>query len=108
MRRRTKALLGVAVVVAVAFFIFAPVVYSPTIVYGPLVFYNSPQNQPSYPNWESLSCWAVGYGMYYGQEVRWVPATYGNGFSGTAAGSETAQYSNATQFGCPPVSTSLP
>jgi len=108
MRRRTKALIGVAFVVIVAFIIFAPVVYSPTVVHGPLVFGNSTQNQPTYPNLESLSCWAFGFGMYYGQEARWVPATNSNGFSGTAPNAMTVQYSNATQFGCPPASTSLP
>jgi hypothetical protein len=99
-----KALIGVAIVVAVAFFIFAPVVYSPTTVYGPLLL----KVYPMYPNWESPSCWAFGFGMYYGQEARWVPATNGNGFSGTAPDAMTVQYSNATQLGCPPASTSLP
>ena len=104
MRRRTKALIGVAVVAAVAFFIFAPVVYSPTTVYGGLYL----QTYPTYPNRKSLSCWAFGVGMYYGQEARWVPAINGvGGYSGTATGAVTAQYSNATQFGCPPASASI-
>ncbi len=75
MRRRTKALIGVAVVVAVAFFIFAPVVYSPTRVYscayvGSSGCVNSSgvlaQPEATYPNWHSLSCWAFGFGTYYG------------------------------------------
>jgi len=107
-RLGTKALIGVAVVVTVVFIIFAPVVYSPTVVYGPLAFGNSTQNQPTYPNWESPSCWAFGLGTYYGRTVQWVPVTNGNGYSGTAAGAQTAQYSNATQFGCPPAWASLP
>ena len=104
MRRRTKVLTGVAVFVAVAFFIFAPEVYSPTIVYGPILF----TPLPTHPNWESLSCWAFGFGVYYGQEARMVPATNGNGFSGTAPDAWTIQYGKATQLGCPPASTSLP
>ena len=105
MRRRTKALLGITVVVAGAFFIFAPVVYSPTTVYGSINL----QTYPTYPNWESLSCWAFGFGMHYGQEVQWVHAINGvGGYSGTAPDALTTQYSNATQFGCPPASTSLP
>jgi hypothetical protein len=104
MRRKTIAVAGAAVVVAVAFFFFAPVVYSPTIVYGSLHL----NVYPTYPNWQSLSCWAFGYGVHYGQEARMVPATFGNEFSGTAANAWTIQYSNATQFGCPPISTSLP
>ena len=106
MKRRTAALAGIAAVVVFAFFIFAPVVYSPTIVYGPLVFYNSPQNQPTYPNWESLSCWAFGVGLYYGRTVQLVPA-YGNEFGGSAGG-WTFEYGNATQFGCPLPTASLP
>jgi hypothetical protein len=62
MRRITKALLGVAIVVAVAFFFFAPVVYSPTEVYVGV----SLQPSAIYPNWHSLSCWAFGIGTYYG------------------------------------------
>jgi hypothetical protein len=88
MGRRTKVLLGTVVVVTVAFFIFAPVVYSPTIVYGPLVYYNSLQNQPTYPNWESLSCWAFGSGMYYGRTV--------------------FQYNDSYQLGCASPTASLP
>ena len=104
MRRRTKALIRVAVVVVVAFFIFAPLVYSPTTVYGNLNL----NVHPTYPNWQSLSCWAFGFGMYYGREVRWAPAVNGvGGYSGTATGAEMAEYSNATQLGCPPASTSL-
>jgi len=106
MRRRTKAFVGIAVLAVVAFTFFAPIVFQPTNVYGPLVYYN--QVNPKYPNWESPSCWAFGFGMYYGQEARWVPATNGNGLSGTAPNAMTVQYSNATQFGCPPASTSLP
>jgi len=106
MERRTTAVVGITVLAAVAFFLFAPVVYSPTAVYGPLVYYN--QVYPTYPNWKSLSCGVLGFGMYYGQEARWVPATYDNGIGGTAANPMTIQYSNATQFGCPPASTSLP
>jgi hypothetical protein len=104
MRRRSMALVGVAVVAVVAFFVFAPVVYSPTTVYGPLIL----KTYPTYPNWESMSCRLIGFGTYYGQEARMVPATNGNGFAGTAPGAWTIQYSNATQFGCPPASTSLP
>jgi len=104
MRRRTKALAGIAVVVMGAFFIFAPIVYSPTTVYGPLVL----KTYPTYPNWESLSCMTFGFGMYYGQEVQWVHAINGvGGYSGTATGALTAQYSNATQFGCPPSASSI-
>jgi len=98
-------LAGIAVVVAVAFFVIAPIIYSPTVVYGPLVYYsevNPPKYQ--YPNWESLSCWAFGFGMYYGRTVSWV--TVSNG-SGESAGALTAQYGNATQFGCPPSTTAL-
>jgi hypothetical protein len=102
MRRRTKALIGVAVVVAVAFFFFAPVVYSPTTVYGGLYL----QTYPTYPNWESLSCWAFGFGMYYGRTVQLVPAPNGSGISGSA-GASMFKYGNATQFGCPPASTSI-
>jgi len=71
MRRRTIALVGVAVVAVVAFSFFAPIFYQPTTVYGPLVFYNSTNSNsnPTYPNWESLSCWALGVGMYYGRTV---------------------------------------
>ena len=98
------AFVGIAVVAVVAFFIFAPVVYSPTTVYGPLIL----KTYPTYPNWESTSCRMFGFGMYYGQEARWVPATNGNGLSGPAPNAMTVQYSNATQFGCPPASTSLP
>jgi hypothetical protein len=98
------ALVGIGIVAVAAFFVFAPIVYSPTTIYGPLVL----KTYPTYPNWESLSCWAFGYGVYYGQEVRWVPATNGNEFSGTAPDALTTQYGNATQFGCPPASTSLP
>ena len=104
MKRRAVAIAGAAVVVVAAFFVFAPVVYSPTTVYGSLHL----NVYPTYPNWESLSCWAFGFGMYYGQEARWVPAINGvGGYSGTATGAETAQYSNATQFGCPPASASI-
>jgi len=94
MRRRTKALIGVAVV-AVAFFIFAPVIYSPTTVYGPIHL----NVYPTYPNWESLSCWAFGFGVYYGRITYAVPVPNSNG--------DTLEYGNATQFGCPPVSTSF-
>ena len=105
MKRRTAALAGIAIVAVAAFFIFAPIVYSPTTVYGPLVL----KTYPSYPNWESLSCMTFGFGMYYGQEVQWVHVINGvGGYSGTAPDALTTQYSNATQFGCPPASTTLP
>ena len=109
MRPITKALIGVTVVVAVAFFLFAPVVYSPTTVYGPLVYYNEVNPKyPTYPNWESPSCWAFGFGVYYGPEGRMVPASNGVYEGVPAPSAWTIQYSNATQFGCPPDSTSLP
>ena len=62
MKRRTVAIAGIAVVVVVAFFVFAPVVYSPT------KFYVSGSTQPyaTYSNWNSLSCWAFGFGTHYG------------------------------------------
>jgi len=59
------ALLGICVVALVAIFVFAPIIYSPTTVYGPIHL----QTCPRYPNWESLSCWAFGFGMYYGRTV---------------------------------------
>jgi len=108
MRRSTKVLIGVAVVAAFAFLIFAPIIYSPTTVYGPLVYYNETSpNYPNYPNWESPSCWTFGFGVYYGQDARTVPAVNGV-YEGVTTPAWTMQYSNATQFGCPPSSTSLP
>ncbi len=91
--------MGVTSLVVATFFVLAPIVYSPTIVYGPLVFYNSPQSQPTYPNWESLSCWALGYGVYYGRTTQWLT---------NSDGGQYPQYGNATQFGCPPLSSSVP
>jgi hypothetical protein len=88
MKRRTKAEVGTAIALVSAFFVLAPIVYSPTVVYGPLVFYNSPPNQPSYPNWNSLSCTAFGFGMYYGRTV--------------------FQYNDSYQLGCASPSASLP
>ena len=70
MRRRTKALAGVAIVAAIAFSFFAPIVSQPTTVIGPDVAGNSTNiSYPTYPNWESLSCWAFGVGTYYGRTV---------------------------------------
>ena len=88
MERRTKVLAGVGFLIVTFFIVLAPVVYSPTTVYGPLVFYNSPQSYPTYPNWESLSCWAFGYGAYYGRTV--------------------FQYDASYQFGCASPTASLP
>ena len=108
MKRRTVAIAGTAVVVAVAFFIFAPTIYSPTTVYGPLVYYNEVNPRyPTYPNWESPSCWAFGFGVYYGRTAQLVAAYSGGGLYGSV-GAMTFKYGNATQFGCPPASTSLP
>lgn len=84
MRRRTSALVG-AVVIAVAFFVAAPIVYSPTTVYGPILL----KTYPTYPNWESLSCWTFGFGSLYGR-------------------SDVFQSNSAYQFGCPPPAQSLP
>ncbi len=94
MRRRTTALAGAAVVVA-AFFFLAPIVYSPTTVYGPLIL----KTYPTDPNWESLSCWALGYGVYYGRTTQWLT---------NSDGGQYPQYGNATQFGCPPSSSFVP
>ena len=70
------ALVGIAVAVVVAFFVFAPVVYSPTKVYMVNGFVGSggvvgpgSQLNATYPNWDSLSCWAFGFGVYYGMTV---------------------------------------
>lgn len=104
MKRATRvALVGIGVVAVVAFFVSAPIIYSPTTVFGPLIL----KTYPTYPNWESLSCRAFGFGMYYGRTVQWVPASNGNGFSGSA-GALTVKYGNATQFGCPSPTASLP
>ena len=65
MRRRTKVLIGVAVVAVVGFFFFAPVVYSPTNVFVGV----SAQPTATYPNWHSLSCSVLGFGTYYGLTV---------------------------------------
>jgi len=96
MRRRTKALTAAAVAVAVALFIFAPMVYSPTTIYGPLRL----KVYPTYPNWESPSCWAFGFGVFYGRMTYAVPVPNSNG--------DTLEHGNVTQFGCPPASTSIP
>jgi hypothetical protein len=104
MRRATRiALVGIGVIVVVAFFVSAPIIYSPTTVYGSLVL----KTYPTYPNWESLSCSAFGFGVYYGRTFQLVPASNGNGFSGSAGG-WTLKYGNATQFGCPPSASVLP
>jgi hypothetical protein len=95
-------LAGVAVVIVAAFFILAPIVYSPTTVYGPLIL----KTYPTYPNWESLSCWAFGFGMYYGRTVQVVPVPNGSGISGSAS-AFMFKYGNATQFGCPPSASSI-
>ena len=74
-KRRTVAIAGIAVVALAAFFIFAPVVYSPTEVYSCAYFGSSgcvnssgvvAQPEATYPNWHSLSCWAFGFGTYFG------------------------------------------
>jgi len=80
MRRRTAAIVGISAVAAVVFFLFAPVVYSPTNVYegtfvasSGCVWGNTPYvcTAPvaTYPNWNSLSCWAFGFGVHYGLTV---------------------------------------
>ena len=63
------ALVGIGVVAAVVFFFCAPIVYSPTKVYGPSVSLSGPQSYPTYPNWGSLSCSMLGVGTYYGRTV---------------------------------------
>jgi len=89
MRRKTTALVGIAVLVVVAFAFFAPIIYQPTTVYGPLVYYNETNPKyPNYPNWESLSCWAFGFGTYYGRTV--------------------FQYNDSYQSGCASPTASLP
>jgi hypothetical protein len=82
------ALMGVVFLAVAALFVLAPTVYSPTVVYGPIVLGNSTQNQPTYSNWESLSCWATGFGVYYGRTV--------------------FQPSDSYQSGCPSPTASLP
>jgi hypothetical protein len=77
------AFVGIAVLVVVAFTAFAPIVFQPTIVYGPLVYYN--QVNVSYPNWESLSCWAFGFGMYYGRTVFQANDSYQSGCASPTA-----------------------
>ncbi len=87
MRRSAKALVGIATVLAFAFFFFAPVVYSPTNLYvgvsavvgSGCVQEGTPTcSQPSatYPNWDSLSCWAFGFGVYYGLTVYQPPDSF--------------------------------
>ncbi|GEM_PF-4679215 len=78
------ALLGIGVVAVVAFFVFAPIIYSPTTVYGPLFL----KTYPTYPNWGSLSCSLFGVGTYYGRTV--------------------FQPNDSYQFGCPSPTASLP
>jgi len=99
--KRKNMVLAVIVVAVVVFFVAAPVVYTPTPVYGPLHL----NTYPTYPNWESLSCKVFGLGIYYGRTVSWVAVPAG---SGESAGAMTAQYGNATQFGCPPSAAYLP
>ncbi len=84
MRRKTKALVEIAVVALVVFLVSAPIVYSPTIVYGPIPL----KTYPTYPNWDSLSCRAFGFGMYYGRTV--------------------FQFNDSFQFGCSSPTASLP
>lgn len=90
MRHRTKALIGIAIVVVVAFFVFAPMVYSPTNVYegafvasSGCVWGSTPEvcTQPvaTYPNWDSLSCWAFGFGVHYGLTVYQTGDSYQSG-----------------------------
>jgi hypothetical protein len=47
------------------FFVFAPVVYFPTTVYGAL----HSSSSSTYPNWESVSCASFGLGSFYGRTV---------------------------------------
>jgi len=93
MRNRTRALIAVVVAVVIVFFIFAPVVYSPTKVYIACAYVGSSgcvnssgvvvtQPNMTYPNWNSLSCWAFGFGVYYGLTVY--------------------QHGDSFQFGCHP------
>jgi hypothetical protein len=85
MKRATRmALVGIGVVAVVAFFVSAPIIYSPTTVYGPILLKTYPTN----PNWESLSCRAFGFGMYYGRTV--------------------FQPNDSYQFGCPSPTASVP
>ena len=85
MSQRTKiAITLVIVTAAIAFFLFAPVVYSPTTVYGPLIL----SSYPTYPNWESASCAAFHLGFYYGRTV--------------------FQYNDSYQFGCPSPAAAIP
>jgi hypothetical protein len=79
--------LAIAAVVALALvsIVFAPVVYSPTTVYGPL---HQTTPYPTYPNWKSPSCAAFGVGLYYGRTV--------------------FQHNNSYQFGCPSSVATLP
>ena len=76
-KRRTRAMGGIAITAVVAFFFFAPVVYSPTEVYvgvsavvgSGCVQEGTPTcSQPTatYSGWKSLSCLAFGHGMFYG------------------------------------------
>ena len=85
MRRRMKALVGVSSLAMVAFFVLAPIIYSPTTVIGPILLGNSTQNWPTYPNWESPSCWAFGQGAYYGRTVFQMNASYQVGCASTTA-----------------------
>lgn len=81
MRLKTIGLVGIVVIVVA--FVSAPIVYSPTTIYGGLNF----QAHPSYPNWESLSCRAFGFGMFYGRTF--------------------FQFNDSYQFGCPSPTANL-
>jgi len=78
-RSRKVAVVVIAAAMVLAFFL-APVVYSPTNLYlgvsavvgSGCVQEGTPTcSQPTatYPNWDSLSCWAFGLGMHYGLTV---------------------------------------
>jgi hypothetical protein len=58
MMRRTKAIVGLAVVVAVTFFFFVPVFY--WFTFGPGVWYT--QSPPHWNVYGSLGCITLGWG----------------------------------------------
>jgi hypothetical protein len=81
------AIAGIAVVVVAAYFVLAPVVYSPSGVYQCVYVGSSgcvgsngevvTQPEATIPNWHSLSCWALGFGARYGNSYGSVSYQFG-------------------------------
>jgi len=65
MRRRTIALVGIAIVAAVVLFVFAPIVYSPALVQCGGACANYGGHSYYIPAYESPSCALFGVGSGY-------------------------------------------